>query len=167
MYSDQYVFSQLVSILDKSKFNRIVQKYCGDAMSAFYLLELTVGSDVRRVELLGQKFLRRFSDFAGSFRNQAFLVEYRQNGYLSAIALRIVFFASSTSLGTFLRCRIWLSSRVRRKSNRVLSPSCKWQARICVQWPGERRHGPRRGRKHGCCRERRCRPECHSRCRTC
>ena len=30
MYSDQYVFSQLVSFLDRSKFNRIVQKYDGD-----------------------------------------------------------------------------------------------------------------------------------------
>lgn len=30
MFRDQYVFSQLVSFLDRSKFNRIVQKYGGD-----------------------------------------------------------------------------------------------------------------------------------------
>jgi hypothetical protein len=63
MFNDQYVFSQLVSILDKSKFNRIVQKYCGDAMSAFYLLELTVGSDVRRVELLGTEISTKIFRF--------------------------------------------------------------------------------------------------------
>ena len=30
MHQDQYVFSQLVSFLDRSKFNRIVAKYGGD-----------------------------------------------------------------------------------------------------------------------------------------
>lgn len=30
MHQDQYVFSQLVSFLDRSKFNRIVAKYSGD-----------------------------------------------------------------------------------------------------------------------------------------
>ena len=30
MFNDQFVFSQLVSFLDRSKFNRIVQKYSGD-----------------------------------------------------------------------------------------------------------------------------------------
>ena len=30
MHKDKYIFAQLVSFLDRSKFNRIVQKYDGD-----------------------------------------------------------------------------------------------------------------------------------------
>ena len=39
MHKDKYIFAQLVSFLDRSKFNRIVQKYDGNK----YVKHLHVG----------------------------------------------------------------------------------------------------------------------------
>jgi hypothetical protein len=36
MHQDKYVFSQLVSFLDRSKFNRIVAKYDGDKYVKYF-----------------------------------------------------------------------------------------------------------------------------------
>ena len=36
MHQDQYVFSQLVSFLDRSKFNRLVAKYDGDKYAKYF-----------------------------------------------------------------------------------------------------------------------------------
>lgn len=49
MHQDKYVFSQLVSFLDRSKFNRIVAKYDGDKYVKYFtcwnqLLALSSGN---------------------------------------------------------------------------------------------------------------------------
>ena len=45
MHQDQYVFSQLVSFLDRSKFNRIVAKYGGDKYVKHFTCCLLYTSD--------------------------------------------------------------------------------------------------------------------------
>lgn len=47
MFQDKYVFAQLASFLNRSKFNRIVTKYDGDIIcEALHLLESTTCFDV-------------------------------------------------------------------------------------------------------------------------
>lgn len=47
MHKNKYVFAQLVSFLDRNKFNYIVRKYDGDKYEALHLLESTTCFNVR------------------------------------------------------------------------------------------------------------------------
>lgn len=48
MFSEKFVFSQLVSFLDRSLFNRIVRKYGGDRYIKYFgMLKPVAGADVR------------------------------------------------------------------------------------------------------------------------
>ena len=48
MFQDKYVFSQLVSFLDRNHFNYLVRKYGGDRLcEEFHMLESTADDDVQ------------------------------------------------------------------------------------------------------------------------
>ena len=89
MYSIKYVFSQITSFLDRSKFNRLVAKYNGDSYVKSFtcwnqLLVLMFG------QLCQRKSLRDLSMAIGAHRDKLYHLGFPKGYHLRKVKYKIL-----------------------------------------------------------------------------